>query len=372
MHVTITTSRNSFDLTFEGKFNFLIGSSGTKKTYLLTSLLKYKRGIRHVKCNVTIADQTIRKNNIHVFSNDFIFDGDYHELFNTKGDIYFIDESCTILHEPDIAKVLLQSKNYFIIISRSLVGWLPISIDSIYKLEEVQNVITNIPVYCKQNEDLTRINQNIEYISTEDSVSSLIVLKNLFHDKKVSFGNTREVIDGKSVSRDNSQLSNIVENELRSGIKNLLIIFDASAFGAYFDSLQTVIDNYTASNISILSWESFEWFLLSCAPWHIRLTKKDVGYNHNSIEQLSEYKLSELINYSKSRSGMPHCLLNLNNVCSYHCRQNCKYPGKFTLNNLLTGSLLIIQNVLITKDIEDDRTNSTEFSSESTTDMSVF
>ena len=86
-----------------------------------------------------------------------IIEGDYHNVFNSVGDIYFIDESCSVLHEREIASVLKRSRNYFVIVSRSVAGWLPISIDSIYQLENIKGVLRNVPVYCKKNSDLTKL-----------------------------------------------------------------------------------------------------------------------------------------------------------------------------------------------------------------------
>ena len=157
MHVSITTNQIKFDLTFSGKFNILLGPSGSKKTLLLTSLMKWKRGIRKVHGKIEDTENEIPKNKIHVFTNDTIIEGDYHNVFNSVGDIYFIDESCSVLHEREIASVLKRSRNYFVIVSRSVAGWLPISIDSIYQLENIKGVLRNVPVYCKKNSDLTKL-----------------------------------------------------------------------------------------------------------------------------------------------------------------------------------------------------------------------
>lgn len=346
MHVSITTNRIKYSLEFSGKFNFILGNSGTKKTLLLTSLLKWKRKIRRVQCKIEDATGTIDRNCVHVLTNSVLIEGDYHNIFNTVGDVYFIDENCSVLHERDIARVLVESKNYFIIISRSVAGWLPVSVDSVFQLNSRRGTLYNEPIYCNKNSDLTQIKSIINHISTEDSASSLLVLKHLFSNYHLTFGKTREIINGKQVSRDNSQLCDIVKQELNSGITGLLVVFDAAAFGAFYDNLLAIMHNQ-GDNISILAWESFEWFVLGAKPWCINLTKEDAGYNYNSVEQMSSEKLASLINYGKGRLSLPECLLSLNHRCSYQCTLGRNSSTQFKLENLLYGPLAQIAKHLL-------------------------
>lgn len=333
MQLSIKSRNYHFELEFHGKFNFILGNSGTFKTLLGNLLAKYKRGIHGISVKISDDRFKMKKESVHILGNDTVFEGDYKNIFNVVGHLFVIDECCEILKKRDLSSILKESKNYFIIISRKVPGFLPVSIDSVYHLERKKGMIFNVPEYAKNNGELTSFAEKIDYISTEDSASSLKVFKALFGENIV--GNAKAYNGKEFVIRNNNQLPAIVENELNEKKKNILVVFDAAAFGAFYAALVKVIGK--RKDISILAWESFEWFVLSGKPFNLTITKNDVGYENNSVEQLATKTLAEYMHYDKS--SLPGCLKYKEHECQAQCRLKCKVINNFSLNDLLHDEL---------------------------------
>lgn len=233
--IDITDGKTSFHLTFSGKFNFITGLSGTRKTLILKFLQKFSHGIKSIRAKASIDHVLLKKNDIFLFSNELSTDEIILQtLLQRSGKLYVIDESSPLLHLHHVAEIMNKSENYFIIISRELLGYLPISIDSIYKIEKKGKTLTNIPLYCHNNEDLTVIHNKINYVLTEDGKSSRLFFKYYFESKFVKVCQEYALREGKKISRDNSQLVRFLEEELQAGNLNILVVFDAAAFGLYY------------------------------------------------------------------------------------------------------------------------------------------
>mgnify|MGYP006886386507 CR=1 FL=1 len=263
---------DKFTIETLGKYNIISGNSSTYKTYLVKTFMKYKKRVSYVSGKIKDdLGSEIPREKIHVLHNDYEFDQDYHLLFSANhGNLFIIDEQCTILHAPDVGSVFSSSDNYFIIITREVMRWLPVSVDSIYRLESYKSDIINVPMYCKKNIDLVSIG-NVEYILTEDSGAGRKFFQNFFPAKTVASGKT--IIDGKLIQNDNAQLHKKLE-ALWGKQRNVLLVFDAAAYGAYYPILLNAI-KYFPGQVSIISWDSFECYLLQCPRFGIKLTKKD-------------------------------------------------------------------------------------------------
>lgn len=144
-----------YRLEFSGKYNFLTGNSAIKKSLILTVLDRYEKNLRSVSVSAKINGMELSKENIIALNNNSKITREF--LLNKHNSLIIMDELCDILRERDIASILKDSNNYFLIISRKLFGWLPISVDSIYTLKNINGVFKNIPIYCSNNSELTNI-----------------------------------------------------------------------------------------------------------------------------------------------------------------------------------------------------------------------
>ncbi len=156
MHFTVSSKRLKYDITFYGKYSIICGDSGTGKT----NLCKLVRGVR-------LGDKLTKiDSDLPLYAPDLGEDGD--KLLTMKEHIVIIDESNILLKRPDIASLLQNSNNYFLIISRDNYDFLPVCVESIYemKTESIRHWIE--PLYSVSSD---RKFDNIKYIVTEDSVS---------------------------------------------------------------------------------------------------------------------------------------------------------------------------------------------------------
>ena len=300
MILELKNNKIRFSLEFYGKFNILTGKSGSHKTHLVNSIKRAKKKVSSVKCRCLNDDEKdVSLEKILFFDNETLIAGDYHDIFNQyQGGLIIIDECSDLLKQADIASVLKSTNNQVLLISRTMIGWLPISVDSIYCLEMQDYIITNRSIYCEHNSDLIKKGY-FSYVLTEDSGSGRDFFLAQFPDKEVC--SKHVTINGINMTRDNSHLHNSLEKAIKEGKKDILVVFDAAAYGSYFKLLLDVI-KHSDVQVTLLSWESFENYLLSSPYFGIVLTKKDVSWRFNSLEQLSTIKLKEVNNgYSKTK-----------------------------------------------------------------------
>ena len=210
--IDIIDGNTPFHLEFSGKFNFITGLSGTRKTLILKFLQKYSHGIKSIRAKASAGPVQLNRNDIFLFSNELSTDEVILQtLLQRTGKLYVIDESSPLLHMRCAGEVMRKSRNYFLIISRELLRYLPISTDSIYQIEKRGKTLINVPVYCKNNEDLTVIRNQIRYILTEDGRSSRLFFKHYFENDTISVCEEYAIRDGKKISRDKSYLSNCIK-----------------------------------------------------------------------------------------------------------------------------------------------------------------
>ncbi len=323
--IDISDGKTSFRLAFSGKFNFITGLSGTRKTLILKFLQKYSHGIKSIHAKIMLDGAQLTKQDIFLFSNELSTDEIILQTLTQRtGKLYVIDESSPLLHMRNAGEIMKKSENFFVIITRELLGYLPISIDSIYYIERRGKNLVNIPVYCHDNEALTVIQNKVDYILTEDGRSSRLFFKYFFENENLQVCSEYALRNGKKLSRDNSQLVNFLEEELENGHSHILVVFDAAAFGMYYDILLKLLKEKKIKTVSILAWNSYENYLLKCEPFRMTLTKDDAGCNYNSLEQFSTKVLKDMITYQKS--SLPGCIKGI--PCNLCGLSKCSYKGK--------------------------------------------
>lgn len=224
MYVKIVTNKVNYELNFSGKINVITGNSGSRKTAFLKVINKYKSGVKNVKVKVQQDGGTIPKEKIVLLMIDTVIAGVYHHLFQSMSEgLFIIDETSPLPLESDIGKVIAESTNYFLFITRQLIGWLPISIDSIYTFRLNDKSVVNVPKYCTDNLGLVDI-KGVDYILTEDSVSGRLFFEHYFPD--ITVCPKKFFYNGKMLNRDNTTLHIALEKELDT-TDNILVVFDA-------------------------------------------------------------------------------------------------------------------------------------------------
>ncbi len=132
--------------------------------------------------------------------------------------------------------------------------------------------------------------KSVNYILTEDSVSGRLFFEHFFPD--ITVCPEKFFSNGKMFNRDNITLHMALEKELDT-TDNISVVFDASAYGFFYDVLLGVIRR-SKKQVSVLSWNLFGNYLLRTPVFGCVLTKEDVACYSNSLEQLSTARLKKL------------------------------------------------------------------------------
>lgn len=336
--ITVRSRKHSFDLKFVGKFNFIVGDSGSLKSYFISLCSKRVLGVNYVTGSFVIDGMRLKSDKIRVYTNGVIVEEDNYRnaLLSLHNSLFIIDEFCNIFRMKDIASLLSESDNYFVFVTRKLPGFLPINVESIYqlKLDNKTKTIINEQVFTKFN---TQNFGKIDYILTEDSTSGRSFFK--YNFPSVEICDNTGVIDGKILSRDNSQLHNFLYEDLQFK-DNILVVYDSAAYGSFIKSLQSVLEiaKSIGKNVRVLDWEAFEIYVLSLPMFNEHFTNEDTKCYYNSLEQLGEIHLKNLINYSKQTQLLACLRKDLAcNKCKFY--SNCRFEKFRKQNEILIAPL---------------------------------
>lgn len=123
MHIEIETKRLKYVLDIKGKYSVIQGDSGNGKTNMCRLLQQRLVGDKTIKVRSDLPVVTIAS-----FDNG-------SGLQNIQNSVVVLDENYKILREPDIATMLQESDNYFILISRKNLDFLPLCVENLYDMQ---------------------------------------------------------------------------------------------------------------------------------------------------------------------------------------------------------------------------------------------
>lgn len=333
--INLHSSSFWFKLEFFSKFNFILGNSGSRKTHFVSLCAKMRSGRKSVNGTLKIGNRTLRRNEYYVFSgNSFELDYDYGNLLRTNHNcLFIIDEFCDIFQRRDLPSWLLSSDNYFIFITRKVYGFLPVHMQAVYRFEEDRKCIINRPCYPDYR---SQTYEDVQYVLTEDSKSGRLFFKQNFKELEVC--TSAGVIDGKTLSRDNSQLHNFLREELKSR-DHILVVYDAAAYAPFYPMLQRVLEDAARmkKRLKILDWDSFEWYLLSLPMFGELYSIRDSTCQFNSLEQMCTNRLGELINYGKGT--LPLCFNRYSKCSACKHYSTCDFVSKRSSDEIVVGRL---------------------------------
>lgn len=274
MKIEIGDTRIRYSLEFYGKYSVIAGDSGIGKTTFYELVQDYNDNPRLVKCKSDYPLIAVDKR------------ADESVLEKYQNSILVMDEDCKLLKSFHAGSLFKASKNYFIIISRKNMNWLPLSVDNYYQFRHKNGINYNIPVFARVNQ---HIFSGIEQIVTEDQESGKAFFEEYFPDIPVYSAHSK------------SEMVDYLKKKAFKG--KTLLVYDAAAFAYELERLQQYI---SYGDFSILDWECFENFVLRSDIFNIVLTQKDCAWDSESLEQKSTEVLENLIPYKKS--GLCKCL----------------------------------------------------------------
>ena len=340
--IHIKTNRLEYKFEISGKYTVIQGDSATGKTTffeLVSAMYNEPKSAQNVSGTKLVP----------ISSTD-----DDSVLQKHSGVVFVLDEFCRLFKNKNISNLLRDSNNYFIIINRDekTLGYLPIHVDNIFYMKTSGKYHTIERLYDRYSIDSI---DNLDTIITEDKKSGYLFIKDMLSIYNIedcgillepSLGDAKDRSNIKKTSSA-SKIVKSMEYHIDNGRSNILIIYDASAFGAYINSLDFFIKgNNNRANIYVLDWESFEWYILGSKVYNEHYSLQDLDCNVESLEQFSTLKLSDKIErYSKDYL----------NKCLRRSRcNNCKKGSgcRFRLNtykDLIYGEVKILYDFISSK-----------------------
>lgn len=262
------SKRIKYEIDFFGKYTIISGDSGSGKTTLYDMVTDYQLGNKAIKISC--------EKKVVALTNNFTG----IELEPYTDCVIIIDEYNLLLKQKDAASIFRHSDNYFIIITRKKLDYLPVSINNYLKLENNGKLNKAVQIFPRFY--ITEFT-GIRYIITEDSASGLEFFKEYFSE-----------INSES-AHSKSEIANYLKNNF-ADLNGILVVYDASAFAFSAKEFFKVIEG---SNIKILDWESYENFLLRNEPFCEEYNQMDMDCYYESLEQFSEERLMQLTGYHK-------------------------------------------------------------------------
>ena len=240
-HVLLETKKVRYEFDIKRNITIIQGDSATGKTTLTNLVSDNARygeaaGIR-LESDVPCV----------VVDGDSLWDVKIKSLENT---IIIIDEGNSFIFTEQFAKVIQETSNYYVLITRKPLKNLPYSINEIYgirtsgKYHYPEKIYHELyPLY--KDEESGAISQEERVLILEDSKAGY-----QFYQKSIS--------GVKCISADgNSNVYKILQSNLKG--KSVTVIADGAAFGAYIAEILRLLQY---SDAAAYFPESFEWMIL--------------------------------------------------------------------------------------------------------------
>ncbi len=329
-YIRLKNKRIAFDIKLERKITIIQGDSGTGKSTLVDS------------ANRALTDGSFKNDSsAKLFVVPNIQKDKVLELIkNESNSIILIDEVIQGLSSPEMADVINNSNNYYVIITRDRLSSIPYSIDSVYEMITIDNNVHTLK---------RRYNKNIDVVKPsilicEDSGSGYTLYKLIdSENNKVYTALGKDTVIDKAIQA--------YKNEHKS----VTIIADGAAFGSQMENL---IKMQKLFPISAYLPDSFEFVLLHSCIFENNLSIQNIindPLNHiessfASGERYFTYILNQLMNdigISYKKSGLNRCFIDKCCETGLNCKYIIKNRSRNKLIELISKMPIDYSNIFI-------------------------
>lgn len=294
-HIIIQNNKVKFEFDIKRNLTIIRGDSATGKTTLINMIETYERLGDESGISISCGRKCLTLNNSN-------WESIIHDNHNC---IIFTDEENKIIKSLDFAKAIKDSDNYYVLITRENLPYLPYSVEEVYgihssgKYSDLQKTYNSFFRLYAFNDTLPSTKTDI--IIVEDSNSGYDFFSNITTEPTACIS-----AEGKS------NIKQIIE--ANQG-KHILVIADGAAFGPEMNELYL----YTKNDPRLFLYlpESFEWIILSsglidgnrisdilehtedfvesrdCLSWEQFYTKLLVSETDGSYLKYSKHRLSK-------------------------------------------------------------------------------
>lgn len=240
-HLIVQNGNMKYEFDIKRNITILKGDSATGKTALVEMIQEYvNNGVDSgVSLSCTVPCRVLTGNLWK------------EQLSNTVNSIVFIDEGNHFVKTEEFAKAVLNSDNYYVIITRESLEMLPISVTEIYGIKSSGRYGGLAPVY-HEFYHIYDLGKQEEYPLMPEAV--------IVEDSNSGFDFFRTVVrDGACVSaRGKGNIYNLLCE--RKEDSDTLIVADGAAFGSQMNKIERMVRKNDKLHLYLP--ESFEWLLL--------------------------------------------------------------------------------------------------------------
>lgn len=261
-----------YQINIDKRLSLITGDSATGKSNLVAQISR--KSATQIICNMDVIVFVTKMKIIGYSNTCFICDLDMIE---------------SITDIKTILSVQAEKDNiYFILLGRSFIKSLPLSIDAIYDFKTVRGITENVQRYSLEMEYIIR--DRVDCFITEDSKSGYEFIKQC--ESKT------ESLNGAS-------------NYIKVLDRNCLLFLDSLGFGGY---IVEFLSRVKRKNIQYILWPSFEYFL-----YHYVFNGANDNVDGLNLEEAYEKALHDITvgHYSKTNGC---CGTNC-----YKCSNSCKH-----------------------------------------------
>ena len=236
MFLYIKSPYINYKLEFNRKVTIIRGESGTGKSTIVDM---FRRSITDATINIY--------NDLRIPIKEIRGDED-HSFFKTgKRTIYLVDEDTPCIYSDRFARIVNETDNFFIIITRNPIPSLSYSYKEVYQLRNSGKFTDTIRAYS----DKDRCNfRDMEVVLVEDSKSGCKFFSHHLDNRVVSANGRSNIV---------KELSLLII----SGYRKIGVVIDGAAAGSEMNSIEGLINFFTEVEISLFIPECFEEFLIS-------------------------------------------------------------------------------------------------------------
>lgn len=235
-----------YNINLIDKLNFIIGLSGSGKTYLVNNTkvaLNVKHSLWSVKCDVPV----------EVLEENDKIEDILRKIKETQNHLFICDEGVAIsIREDNLIRAFGDSKNYFLICDRTSTIRFDINVNSIFEFKyrkygsnKVFDIVKSIPL--ENTTKTSTVIKDITFLVTEDSTSGLKFWSTVFS----------KLIIPKFKRHGNGEVVKQIKYLLKKYEGNILVILDYDR-GAIMMRKLLINKRIDKSRLYFMPLESFE------------------------------------------------------------------------------------------------------------------
>lgn len=261
--VVIEAERLKYEFEIKRNITVIQGESATGKTTLVDLIQTYGRYgkesgiimISDVPCKAFVGDTALWKAALQAYENSIVF----------------FDEDYPFIFTREFAGAIKGTSNYYVLITRQPLYYLPYSINEIYGIRTTGRYHFPDKIY-----------HEFYPLFQEKQIPESKNITLLVEDEKSGYQFYRQVCGNMECISAGGNSDIAVKLDELAGNKPVIVIADGAAFGAYIASVMALVSHH--KKVGIYLPESFEWLILKAGILNVKNLNDILEHPENYID----------------------------------------------------------------------------------------